>query len=93
MVVEVPYPDSSSCTRLLQAWVFLVFYLKALIEQTSARVENVAQVEQIDKQIASIKCCPRAEQTIKKTETSAQVQTQIYKHKLIKNKNELILSR
>ena len=47
------------------------FLSKAHIEQTSASVENVAQVEQIDKQIASLNAViTRAEQTIKKTETS-----------------------
>ena len=47
------------------------FLSKAHIEQTSASVENVAQVEQIDKQIASLNAViTRAEQTINKTETS-----------------------
>ena len=47
------------------------FLSKAHIEQTSASVENVAQVEQIDKQIASLNAViTRAEETIKKTETS-----------------------
>jgi len=47
------------------------FLSKAHIEQTSASVENIAQVEQIDKQIAQLNAViTRAEQTIKKTETS-----------------------
>ena len=47
------------------------FLSKAHIEQTSASVENVAQVEQIDKQIAQLNAViSRAEETINKTETS-----------------------
>ena len=47
------------------------FLSKAHIEQTSASVENVAQVEQIDKQIAQLNAViSRAEDTINKTETS-----------------------
>ena len=47
------------------------FLSKAHIEQTSASVENVAKVEQINKQIASINAViSRAEDIIKKTETS-----------------------
>ena len=47
------------------------FLSKAHIEQTSASVENVAQVEQIDKQIAQFNAViSRAEDTINKTETS-----------------------
>ena len=47
------------------------FLSKAHIEQTSASVENVAKVEQIDKQIASVNAVIfRAEEIIKKTETS-----------------------
>ena len=47
------------------------FLSKAHIEQTSASVENVAQVEQINKQIAQLNAViSRAEDTIKKTETS-----------------------
>ena len=47
------------------------FLSKAHIEQTSASVENIAQVEQIDKQIAQLNAViSRAEDTIKKTETS-----------------------
>ena len=46
------------------------FLSKAHIEQTSASVENVAQVEQIDKQIAQFNAViSRAEDTINKTET------------------------
>ena len=47
------------------------FLSKAHIEQTSASVENVAQVQQIDKQIAQLNAViSRAEDTINKTETS-----------------------
>ena len=47
------------------------FLSKAHIEQTSASVENVAKVEQINKQIASINAViSRAEDIIQKTETS-----------------------
>ena len=47
------------------------FLSKAHIEQTSASVENVAQVQQIDKQIAQLNAViRRAEDTINKTETS-----------------------
>ena len=70
---------------LLQAWVFLVSYSKAHIEQTSASEESVAQVQRIDTEISRLTAIiDLAEDKIKKLENSgtgadANIQAQIDK--------------
>ena len=54
MVVEVHSCDSSGCTCLLQAWVFLVSHSKPYLQQTSASEESVAQVQQIHSEIGRL---------------------------------------